>query len=168
MSVDHTRIDMRDNPLEERMTGTTWHGNINFDVPYISEIAPNLYQGGCRNGLKLPSFINHVVSLYPWERYALHRNVRSELYVEMYDAEDQGTEQVDQIARWINLCREDGAVLVHCQAGLNRSSLVAARALWAFAPGAITGDDIVAHLREARSPACLCNNAFEEVVRSWG
>ncbi len=165
--ADPTRIDLRDNPLEERMQGTTWHGNMDFDVPYISKVAPNLYQGGCRTGLKLPTSISHVVSLYPWERYKTHRDVRSELYVEMYDSEEQGFAQVDDIAQWINKCRKTGRVLVHCQAGLNRSSLVAARALFLGGEHG-TGADIVTHLRESRSPACLCNKAFENEVRSWG
>jgi protein-tyrosine phosphatase len=166
VSIDPTRIDISADPTERRMRGVARHGNTPFDVPFISEIAHNLWQGGCTTGLELPSFIQHIVSLYPWERYTLHGDEESELYVALYDAEDQGFEHIDRIAQWINHCRETGPVLVHCQAGLNRSSLVAARALW-LDGGIETGDEIIALLREKRSPACLCNPAFEAEVASW-
>ena len=70
-----------------------------------------------------------MVSLYPWEGYTLRHEIDSQLVVEMYDSLDQGFDQVDAIARWVNECRKSGPVLVHCQAGLNRSGLVVARAL---------------------------------------
>lgn len=152
------------------MRGVAYHGNTPFDVPYISEIGPNLWQGGCTTGLLLPNFIEHVVSLYPWERYSILHEVQSETYVKMYDSTDQGYIQVDALARWINLCRESGPVLVHCQAGLNRSSLLAARALYIESDEGCDnscGDHIVDHLRASRSPAALCNPAFEAEVRSW-
>lgn len=153
------------------MRGIAWHGNTPFDVPYISEIADNLWQGGCEDGLILPRHIKHVVSLYPWERYTAKHRLESELYVRMYDSTDQGYEQVNQLARWINLCRQSGPVLVHCQAGLNRSSLVAAAALYLEhlddEVEAWSGDQIVNHLRAKRSLAVLCNPAFEDEVRSW-
>jgi protein-tyrosine phosphatase len=49
-------------------------------------------------------------------------------------------------------------VLVHCQAGLNRSGVVVARALMADGMSAV---EAVSLIRERRSPACLCNPAFE-------
>jgi protein-tyrosine phosphatase len=170
-TTDPTRIDIDTDPTTKRMTGRARHGNTPFDVPFISQIAYNLWQGGCEAGLVLPDHIKHVVSLYPWERYTIRGVVRSELYVEMYDAEDQGVEQVDAIARWINACRDDDPVLVHCQAGLNRSSLVAARAMFLGDDGHTTGVDraesIIRDLRSKRSPAGLCNPAFEAEVLSW-
>lgn len=172
MSVtDPTRIEIDTDPTSRRMRGVATHGKTPFDVPFVSEIAYNLWQGGCERGLVLPPEIQHVVSLYPWERYRVTHEIDSELYVRMYDAEDQGIEQVDQLARWVNECRDTGPVLVHCQAGLNRSSLVAARALFIGDDGHPSGADraaaIVAYLRERRSPAVLCNKAFEGEVLSW-
>lgn len=162
---DPTRINIETDPREKRMRGTSAHGLIDFDVPYVTAVAPNLWQGGCERGLKLPGEIKHLVSLYPWERYRIDGLMRSELYVEMYDSEDQGYEQVDHIARWVNDCRDDGPVLVHCQAGLNRSALVVARALHLREGG--PGTEIVDRLRELRSPAVLCNPAFAAEVKSW-
>jgi protein-tyrosine phosphatase len=69
------------------------------------------------------------VSLYPWEQYTTHDDLDSILVVKMYDSVDQGFGQVEQIARWVDSVADSAPVLVHCQAGLNRSSLVVARAL---------------------------------------
>lgn len=162
-SEDPTKIGISFDPRERRMRGIATHGRTPFDVPYISPIAENLWQGGCTDGLVLPDEIVHLVSLYPWEQYTTHQNVRSVLSVVMYDSLDQSFEQVDAIAAWVNVCRKDGPTLVHCQAGLNRSSLVAARALMLEGRTARASIDL---LRAERSPACLCNTAFEEHLLS--
>lgn len=170
MNYDPTRIDIVTDPQEKRMRGVAFHGNTPFDVPYISKISFNLWQGGCETGLELPRHIKHVVSLYPWERYETHRHLESELYVEMYDSIDQNFDQVDVLAQWINIQRRTGAVLVNCQAGLNRSSLVAARTLMRsdFPEDDFDSpSDIINHLRDMRSPAVLCNPAFAAEVESW-
>jgi protein-tyrosine phosphatase len=163
MNADPTKIDIQFDPQQQRMEGVARHGMTPFDVPFISEIAPNLWQGGCQNGLVLPAFIEHVVSLYPWEAYTLQKMPASYLEVMMLDSEDQGYDQVDELAAWVNNRRQEGPVLVHCQAGLNRSSLVAARALML---GGMTADEAITLLRSKRSPACLCNPAFERWLRS--
>lgn len=161
--IDPTAIDILFDPTVRRMVGVARHGNTPFDVPFISEIAPNLWQGGCQTGLVLPTFIKSVVSLYPWERYQVEHELENELYVRMYDSLDQTTEQVDHLAALINVFRDQGPVLVHCQAGLNRSSLVAGRAL---VLGGMEGWQAVKTLRDKRSPACLCNPAFERWLKS--
>lgn len=163
MTSDPTGIKIAFDPTIQHMTGVTAHGYIPFRVPFITEIAPNLWQGGCKNGLILPKFIKHVVSLYPWESYKAKHEVTSTLTVRMHDAEDQDTGVVDELARWVTHCRKTSPVLVHCQAGLNRSSLVAARVL--MLDGA-TADEAIRLIREKRSAACLCNEAFEEWLRS--
>lgn len=160
---DPTRIDIAVDPTCQRMVGVTAHGLHEFDVPFVSEIADNLWLGGCEDGLVLPDFIDHVVSLYPWESYEVRHPLRSRTEVRMLDSVDQGFEQVDDLAAWVNECRATGPVLVHCQAGLNRSSLVAARALMLAGS---TADDAIATIRKRRSPACLCNPSFERWLRA--
>jgi protein-tyrosine phosphatase len=162
MSSDPTGIKIAFDPTQQRMRGFTTHGALPFDAPYISEIVPGLWQGGCKAGLILPKFIEHVVSLYPWEAYKAKHDLFTSLSVRMKDSKDQGTGAVDEIARWVNVCRKTGPTLVHCQAGLNRSSLVVARAL--MLDGSTAGDAI-ALIREKRSAACLCNPAFEDWLR---
>ena len=163
--ADPTRIELAADPRTARLTGTTLHGLIPFDVPFISEIAPGLWQGGCTNGLVLPDHIRHLVSLYPWESYTVRHEVASAVAVRMHDAADQATDQIPALAVWAGTCRKSGPVLVHCQAGLNRSSLVTAMVLMM---DGLTADEAIGLIREKRSPACLCNPEFEKWLRSRG
>lgn len=148
------------------MRGTAIHGDTPFDVPFISPIEPMLFQGGCKNGLVLPTEVRHLVSLYPWERYTIMRqNMSSELYVEMYDdLAGPGLEQIIALGNWVNVCRESGVTLVHCQAGLNRSALICASAL--MLGDGLSADEAVSLLRERRSPAVLCNRKFVSFLRN--
>ncbi len=157
--IDPTRIDLAVDPQRQRLVGVSAHGLLPFDVPFISEIAPDLWLGGCQDDLVLPRFIRHLVSLYPWEKYTVDHDLGSRLEVRMYDSVEQGFAQVDAIAGWVNNCRADGPTLVHCQAGLNRSSLVVGRAL---VLGGMPPRAAVDLIREKRSPACLCNPSFEK------
>lgn len=159
MSVDPTAIPIEFDPRAQRMKGTAVHGDTPFDVPFISQIDDHLYIGGCTNGLQLPHEIKHVVSLYPWEQYTSHPDLRSALSIVAYDAAVPDAARLEAVACWINTCRLDAPTLVHCQAGLNRSSLVTALAL--IRSGS-TPADAIALLREKRSPAVLCNPAFEQ------
>lgn len=159
---DHTKIPIEFDPQIQRMKGQTYHGSVKFDVPFMTQIADNLWQGGCADGLILPSHINFVVSLYPWERYTINHKTRGEHYVRMYDDPNQATDQIEDIAKLVNRWRKKGQVLVHCQAGLNRSSLVVAKALMLEG---MTADDAINLIRTKRSPACLCNDGFERYLR---
>lgn len=161
---DPTRIDIEFDPREQRMRGTAVHGNTPFDVPYISPITDDLWQGGCTDGLILPPVIDHVVSLYPWERYSNRHELKSLLSVRLYDdLEGPNTETIIGIARWVNVCRQSGVTLVHCQAGLNRSGMVAAVALMLEGR---TADEAITLLRSSRSPAVLCNPNFVEWLQT--
>jgi protein-tyrosine phosphatase len=156
--VDPTRIEMAVDPRRQRLVGISAHGLKSFDVPFVSEVTDDLWLGGCEDGLVLPSFVQHLVSLYPWEQYTVRHELASSLTVRMYDSVDQAFHQVDAIARWVNECRESGATLVHCQAGLNRSSLVVVRALTLQG---MRAKEAIALVRAKRSPVCLSNPSFE-------
>lgn len=157
---DPTAFNIDFDPRTYRMRGVAVHGNTPFDVPFISEILPGFYQGGCEQGLVLPKHIEYVVSLYRWERYTLHDGVQEFKEVTMYDSnEGPDTENILELARLVNSFRARGNTLVHCQAGLNRSGLVAATALMLEGRTAKEAIDL---LRASRSPAVLCNPAFEE------
>jgi len=175
INEDPTKIVLQTNIKEEldptiqRMSGVATHGMTPFDVPFISQIEGNLWQGGCQTGLQLPHFIKHIISLYPWEAYRINHDIDTQVYIKMYDSIEQSMEQVDAIANLINICVKDGPTLVHCQAGLNRSGLVAARSLmlrddeW---DRMYTAEEAIALLRSTRSPAVLCNPAFESHLKS--
>lgn len=164
--ADHTAIPIRFDPQAQRMKGRAIHGDTPFDVPFISEITPGFWQGGCEDGLILPKHIQHVVSLYKWEEYDVRHDLDSFRVVTMYDSTDQDLVQAATIADYVNDCRADGVTLVHCQAGLNRSGLIAALAL-IRGPEQMTGQAAIELLREKRSPAVLCNPTFERFVREY-
>lgn len=166
MSVDPTRIDINFDPTVQRMSGIAYHGHTPFDVPFISSIGDGLWQGGCQDGLVLPKHIKHVVSLYPWEKYTVKHELDSFTEVKLYDAaEIPDPEQLVVLAKWINVCRKNASTLVHCQAGLNRSGLLAGLAL---VLSGYTPVEAIAKLRETRSPAVLCNKTFESWLLNGG
>jgi protein-tyrosine phosphatase len=148
------------NPFVRRMRGIAHQGHTPFDVPYISLILPGFYQGGCEHGLVLPREIEHVISLYRWEKYDLHDGVQTFHEVTMYDSNDgPDHDNIVELATLVNECRKQGNTLVHCQAGLNRSGLVAGAAL---VMSGMTGQEAIDTLRASRSPAVLCNQTFAE------
>ena len=156
---DPEAVVLRD-PRVARLQDVTAHGDIAFDVPFMSQIAEDLWQGGCAEGLALPADIDHVLSLYTAERYVVQHRLRSQLSVVMED--DLGeldSEQVVAIAAWVNNCLRTGPTLVHCQAGLNRSGLIIATSLMLKG---IDAQAAIALLRARRSPAALCNPSFEK------
>lgn len=145
-----------------RITGYVPHAaarglDPNLDVPLISHVEGKLWQGGCLHGVRLPDEFRYVVSLYPWEQYELGPLTKRQ-EIKMYDSLDQTFDQVDEIAQAVVGLADLGPTLVHCQAGLNRSGLVVARALiyMGYSPAAAIGK-----LRAARSPIVLCNESFE-------
>jgi protein-tyrosine phosphatase len=65
---------------------------------------------------------------------------------------------LEDLADWVNEKRALGPTLVHCQAGLNRSALVAGLAL---IRSGMAPRDAIALLRQKRSSDVLFNKAFE-------
>lgn len=146
--------------MQERGGGTGY-----FSAPLISHVRDNLWQGGCIDGVRLDDDFRYVVSLYPWERYLLGpETTRTE--IEMYDAgELPALECLNEAIDAVIFGMKRGKTLVHCQAGLNRSGLVAALAMvnaWGM-----SGAEAIDLLRESRSPMVLCNEAFEAHVRGF-
>lgn len=155
---DPTAIPIEFDPRTKRMSGVAYHGNTPFDVPFISHIEGNLWVGGCETGLILPKNILHVVSLYPWERYKIGHKIASESYHYFYDADVPDAGQIRAVADYVRtFCLSDAPTLLHCQAGLNRSNLIAAVVL---IDAGRTAEEAIALLREKRSPAVLCNRKF--------
>lgn len=154
--VDYKRKSLHgQSPLE-------W-GGLEWDIPLVSHIAPNLMVGGVYFGARLPDNIAHVVSLYPWVAYFFLDHPQTYISIRMADSETQDLSMVSSLARWVNTCRETGMVLIHCHAGLNRSALIAATAL-VVGPEHLTGSGAIALLRAKRHPAALCNPHFERYL----
>lgn len=135
-----------------------------FRVPLYTHVEDNLWQGGCKQGVKLPDDFHYVISLYPWEQYDLGPNTgRSE--IRMYDAGSlPDLAQLHEIAELVNEKKKDGKVLVHCQAGLNRSGLVAGLSLVLVG---MTPTDAIALLRSSRCDMVLCNKTFEKYLLEY-
>lgn len=171
---DPTSFDIDFDPTIQRMSGIAMHGDTMFDVPFISEVDDHLWQGGCHRSLVLPDFITDIVSLYRWEQYEVEHDLKSSLTVEMYDDESgPDKEQIELIATWINHRKyfsEHSKVLVHCQAGLNRSGLLSAVSLVLDDRNKIdTGTAAINLLRESRSDAVLCNQTFRDwITKNYG
>ena len=106
-----------------------------------------------------------ILNLYQWGQYVVPEGVE-QLTVEMYDSLEAVSEQVDDLADQVILWLNDGKrVLVHCQAGLNRSSLVVARVL--MKKWSMSANEAISTIRNQRSQTCLCNETFENYLRSF-
>lgn len=131
-----------------------------ISIPLISHITGNLWVGGCIDGVRLPDDFRFVVSLYPWEKYVLGPNT-DRVEVALYDSTEMADEEaLLSTARTVNDCLAIGKTLVHCQAGLNRSNLIAALTL--SLTGEMSTAQAIALMREKRAKICLCNEVFEE------
>lgn len=151
------------NPVNEadltthHIEGIARMGNKKFFVPLFSHIVGNLYTGGCPV-VQAPKDFRFIVCLYPWEPYEIHDH-QMRTSIKLYDHGEVPDETTVRIlARHVNECCKIGPTLVHCQAGLNRSALVAAVALIETGMKAV---DAIALLREKRCDAVLCNQHFE-------
>jgi hypothetical protein len=135
-------------------------GGSHFAVPLVTKVGDflggELWHGGCIDGL--PADFDAIVSLYPWERYKVDPGKTVRIEFPLFDAAGEVPEaDVEWLAQRVEDFLSDGKrVLVHCQAGLNRSSLVVAKLL----DNAGVGENLVEFIRERRSPACLCNPDF--------
>ena len=137
--------------------GYTKEGMIPFRVPLFSQVAENLWMGGCPRG-DAPQF-DTIVDLYGQEPYRVHPK-QIHVRCRMLDTHDlPESALLDAIVEMIVAGIERGPTLVHCQAGLNRSGLLTALTLIKYAEMAPA--DAIAHLRERRCDAVLCNKAFE-------
>jgi len=144
--------------------GISFHGDVPFEVPLFSHIEGNLWMGGCPVG-SVPEEFKYIVSLYPWETYTLTEfQVKTEARLQdVLTIPDE--EQLYALARCVNVYKQQGVTLVHCQAGLNRSGLISALA---FIEEGMKAVDAISLLRAKRSPAVLCNQIFEEWLLTRG
>jgi protein-tyrosine phosphatase len=132
-------------------------GNKPFRVTLFSHIKDNLYTGGCPVQ-EAPEVFKFIVCLYPWEPYEIHDH-QMQTSIKLYDhGETPDVETVYILARHVLECCKAGPTLVHCQAGLNRSALVAGLSLIL---GGMDPAEAIKLLREKRCDAVLCNAHFE-------
>lgn len=159
MSAIDGYTDLENHHIE----GFALHGDTPFSMPLISHIVGNLWTGGCEDGVALPEDFKYVVSLYPWEKYKLGPDTER-VELRLFDSSEPlgAGKVIYEVAGWALGAMRDGKTLIHCQAGLNRSGLVASLSLMM---SGMTANEAISLLREKRSPAVLCNPEFERWLR---
>lgn len=131
------------------------------------QVIPLLYLGGHHtqtDDAVVDREFDLVVSLFRMPGYGPGPGVREIIY-RMADADldpERHTE-LDEIAEEVEYQVAFGRkVLVRCQAGMNRSGLVTGLAMLKMG---WTVDDILARMRQARSPYVLFNKSFVDYLR---
>lgn len=188
-----TNYDIDDFELEDAESAPARNGNKapdwgrNYGIRELwSEVAPGLYVGGTadadtvdvpRDAIRkmhafdiidsaeiTPKEFDAVVTMYAWAR-PVDWGVE-ELRWGIMDSPTAGVdlEALRETVVWAHRrWRAGKKVLVRCQAGLNRSSLVAALVL---VRDGMNGSDAIDKIRRGRSESCLFNAKFANLVRS--
>lgn len=137
-----------------------------FDVPMMSHVVGRLWQGGTIPGAKIDDDFVKDVSLYPWGKIIIGDNTERVEFT-AYDSADGVDESIIMAAVGAvedGLTR--GKVYLRCQAGLNRSGLVAGVVL---VRQGMPVEDALQLLRK-RHRLVLCNATFEKQLKegNWG
>ena len=147
---------------------------LNDDLPLYSKITESLWQGGTedenttyRGNKRLPTFgdpkpFDAVVSLCAYTLpVGWHVN---ELRYAFADGplEPETVSEIEAVADWAHAKWKNGdRLLVRCQAGLNRSSLVIALILMREG---MSAEESITLIRSKRSSFCLSNEHFFEYL----
>lgn len=158
-SIEAIEADLASQHIEGYAHAAQGRDDGHFSTSLVSHIKDNLWTGGCIDGVRLPDDFLHVVSLYPWEKFELGPKTRRVEHRFHDAAEMPDLPTVYSAAGYVLGCMREGKTLVHCQAGLNRSGLVAGLAL---VLDGMSPSEAIALLRGKRSPAVLCNSVFAE------
>lgn len=165
MDFSNWLTDLKTEPI----TGWLPDGRY-IDIPLISHIEDNLYVGGYLDNVDLGDHFTHVFSLYKWGQYVVGEDTEHNIYtmyddprgVKIQDIDENDLSLVDVLSDIVAALNAGGNVLIHCQAGINRSNLLAALALRAWK--GITSSQAIELLREKRSPLVLANRAFVQFL----
>jgi len=127
-----------------------------------SEIEPGLWMGGCPPE-RAPDFADAILDVYARRDY-VHSDTprRAEPLLDFAGLPDP--ELLDSLVRWVHEHRVEGrTVLVHCEAGQNRSGLVTGLYLIRFR--GYSADAAIEIIRERRGPNALWNGSFLALLR---
>lgn len=154
--------DLKSQPI----TGYDHSGNyINLEL--ISHIVDNLYVGGHDRRVDLGDFFSHVFSFYVFEDPM--RTAESTVHEGFHMYDSHGDVDVDTledaVPKIVKALEAGGNVLVHCQAGINRSNLAATLALMKWK--GLTAREAIDMLREKRDNVVLSNASFYNYLRGF-
>lgn len=130
------------------------------------EVAERLWQGG-RNSARLVTDPGWDVIVNVSALNVRPRSSFKGLYIDwpILDEDLPDLEQLDALTDLLAELHYQGkTILVHCQAGLNRSGLVMALTMM---KRSVSADDAIATLRAQRDEYALCNATFETYLREW-
>lgn len=147
------------------------------DPPLYSKILEGLWQGGTDDALttvrgnkRLATMndvraFDSVVSLYP-HSLPMGYLVKEFRYAFADGPLDPVTiPEIEEIAKWAYSRWKSGErVLIRCQAGMNRSSLITSLVLMR---DGMSPEEAIAIIRTKRSPYVFSNKHFLEYVESW-
>jgi protein-tyrosine phosphatase len=135
----------------------------------FDKIGENLYQGAHPNE-KLDSRFDFAVNLANRKFQYTHKEFGAgKQWVVRCPFEDEDhlppINMLYALADTVNQLRKAGNVLVHCEAGLNRSGMICALALMR-GNEKMTARQAIDHLRKTRDFSVLCNFTFEKFLLS--
>ena len=156
--------------------GTGWTEWAAYATEPWSQILTNLWIGGHDYNVGVNGF-QDIQDAYPRDHFDLvvsmyYRSIAYEptsgQHVKILFPDSQLSDENRDLAvsasfSIASAVREGQNVLVRCQAGLNRSSLVAGIALVDLG---FDGADVVQMIRARRSPWALCNDSYAEFLAS--
>lgn len=135
----------------------------------FDQVGERLFQGA-HPDLMLDARFTYAVNLanrktqYTWKQWGACKQ-----FIVRCPIEDEDflppVDLLYSMADTVNNLRKSENVLVHCEAGLNRSGMICALALMR-GPEQMTARQAIDHLRNARDFSVLCNATFERFLLS--
>lgn len=169
MQISKANAELDQSHLHREAFQAYWavaRGDLEWiDIPVLTEVIPGLWVGGAPEP-RVPDGFDFVVNLFaPWASYEANgAEVREVPDVDDGDLDETVSGLFLDLAREVSSRVSDGqTVLVHCQAGLNRSATTVALALMLRGASA---SEAIGLLRERRHRLVLCNPNFEQWLLS--
>lgn len=140
-----------------------FHNSSTAGIPASpwDQIYENVWVGGSEVAYPQDSF-DAVISVFDWttdtrEDWLPARGV-PHISIPFSDGAHVPKAKVEMLADQVEFWSIRGSVLVRCQAGLNRSSLIVAR--WLMKYKGFSAREAISLIRQKRSIDCLCNKQF--------
>lgn len=142
-------------------------GMAPIDTALFSQILDDkVWTGGsvAEWGRPMTPYFRHILNFYPWVEYDVPPGVNYK-EIRMTDGRTIDRSMLEEAAAFIdNAYSQEGPILIHCQAGINRSNF--ALAYWLVTRKGWSADEAIEKIRQGRGPAALCNPTFVDFLRN--